>query len=152
MFKLTDQQLLVCQFYLRRISRLSKSFLFGSVPFFFWMLYPPFSGGWGLLGPNPVSLWAKARVHPGWVASSSQDPYWWQRNKRWSWSCSTSWWRGQAEAATQGANCTSGALVGFSILLKDTSTCSSVPGIGTSDLPITSPPALPTELQPPHLA
>ena len=22
--------------------------------------------------------WAKARVRPGWVASSSQDPYWWQ--------------------------------------------------------------------------
>ena len=33
----------------------------------------------GLLGPNPVTRWVKARVHPGWVASSSQDPYWWQR-------------------------------------------------------------------------
>ena len=29
--------------------------------------------------------------------------------------------------ATQGANCTSGEILGFSILLKDTSTCSSVP-------------------------
>ena len=44
--------------------------------------------------------------------------------------------------------------VGFSILLKDTSTCSSaLPGAGiwTSDLSITSRPALLTELQPPHL-
>ena len=40
------------------------------------MFYPPFSGV--LLGPIPV-LWAKARVHHGWVTSSSQDPYWWQR-------------------------------------------------------------------------
>ena len=42
--------------------------------------------------------------------------------------------------------------VGFSILLKDTSTCSSaLPGAGiwTSNLPITSWPALPNELQPP---
>ena len=41
--------------------------------------------------------------------------------------------------------------VGFSISLKDTSTCSSVfPGarIWTSNLPITSQPALPAELQP----
>ena len=41
--------------------------------------------------------------------------------------------------------------VGFSILLKDTSTCSSaLPGAGiwTSNLPIASRPALPTELQP----
>ena len=49
--------------------------------------------------------------------------------------------------------CTSGATLGFSILLKDTSTCSSVPprgaGIRTCNLLITSPPALPTELQPP---
>ena len=43
-----------------------------------------------------------------------------------------------AVAASQGANCTSGATLGFSILLKVTSTCSSVPpqgvGIPTSDL------------------
>ena len=32
-----------------------------------------------------------------------------------------------AEVATQGANCTSGAILEFSILLEDTSTCSSVP-------------------------
>ena len=32
-----------------------------------------------------------------------------------------------AVTATQGANCTSGAILGFTILLKDTSTCSSVP-------------------------
>ena len=59
-----------------------------------------------------------------------------------------------AVAASQGANCTSGATLGFSILLKDTSTCSSVlpwgAGIRTSDLLITSQPALPTELQPPQ--
>ena len=43
--------------------------------------------------------------------------------------------------------------VGFSILLKDTSTCSSaLPGAGiwTRDLSITSRPALPAELQPPR--
>ena len=58
-----------------------------------------------------------------------------------------------AVAASQGANCTSGATLGFSILLKDTSTCSSVlpwgARIRTSDLLITRQPALPTELQPP---
>ena len=47
-------------------------------------------------------------------------------------------------------SCTSGAILRFSILLKDTSTCSSVPprgaGIRTSDLLISSPPALLTEL------
>ena len=52
-------------------------------------------------------------------------------------------------------SCTSGAILGFSILLKDTSTCSSVPprgaGTQTSNLLITSPPALPTELHPPYL-
>ena len=36
-----------------------------------------------------------------------------------------------AVAVTQGANCTSGAILGFSILLKDTSTCSSVPPQGS---------------------
>ena len=99
-------------------------------------IFPP-KGLRGLLGPNQnFSQWAQARVHPGWVASSSQDPYWWQ-------------W-----LPPQGANCTSEATLGFSILLKDTSTCSSVPpwgaGIRISDLLITSQPALPTELQPPH--
>ena len=56
-----------------------------------------------------------------------------------------------AEATMQGANCTSGAISVFSILLKDTSACSSAqPGavILTSDLPIPSRPALPAELQP----
>ena len=50
--------------------------------------------------------------------------------------------------------CTAGATLGFSILLKDTLRCSSVPhrgaGIRIDDLLITSPPALPTELQPPQ--
>ena len=36
-----------------------------------------------------------------------------------------------AEVTTQGANCTSGAILGFSILLKDTTTCSSVPAQGS---------------------
>ena len=50
--------------------------------------------------------------------------------------------------------CTSGATLGFSILLKDTLTYGSVPPRGagipwTGDLLITSPPALPTEPQPP---
>ena len=57
-----------------------------------------------------------------------------------------------AETAMQGANCTSGA-IWFSIVLKDTSTHSSVQsggaGIQTSNVPITGWPALPTELQPP---
>ena len=50
-----------------------------------------------------------------------------------------------AVAATQGAICTSGAILGFSILLKDTSTCIPVPPRGAriwaGDLLITSPPA-----------
>ena len=57
-------------------------------------------------------------------------------------------------AAPQGVNGPSGAILGFSILLKDTSACSSVPpqgnrGFRTSNLLITGAPALPTELQPP---
>ena len=54
-----------------------------------------------------------------------------------------------AVAATQGASCTSGAILGFSILLKDTSTCGSVPPQGSwgFEPAITSPPALPTEPQ-----
>ena len=58
-----------------------------------------------------------------------------------------------AVAATQGANCTSGAILGFSILLKDTSTCSSVPPQGSRGFEpaITGPPALPTELHPPSM-
>ena len=39
-----------------------------------------------------------------------------------------------AVAAPQGANCTSGAILGFSILLKDTSACSSVPPQGSRGL------------------
>ena len=39
-------------------------------PFFKWL-----QGFW----PIPVSLCAKARVHPRWVTSSSRGPYWWQR-------------------------------------------------------------------------
>ena len=38
-----------------------------------------------------------------------------------------------AKATTQGANCTSGAILGFSVLLKDTSTCSSVLPQGSQD-------------------
>ena len=52
-----------------------------------------------------------------------------------------------AEAAMQGANCTSEAILGFSILLKDTLTCSPVPPQGSGDS-ITRRTALPTELQP----
>ena len=65
-------------------------------------------------------------------------------------------WRGQGTPWTSRQFITGPLLmsnVGFSILLKDTSTCSSaLPGAGiwTSDLPITSRPALPAELQPPH--
>ena len=61
-------------------------------------------------------LQAKARVHP---ASSLQDPYWWQ------------WLPHKVPTAPQGANCTWGAIGGFSILLKDTSAHSSVPPRGS---------------------
>ena len=58
--------------------------LFHSIPFSFSafsvrvaeMFYPPsFRGGY--LGQIQW-LWAKARAHPEWVASSLQDPCWWQ--------------------------------------------------------------------------
>ena len=60
-----------------------------------------------------------------------------------------------AVAAPQGANCTSGAILGFSILLKDTLACSSVPSQGSRGFePATFQSLdhqlyLPTELQPP---
>ena len=69
---------------------------------------------------SQLCLWAKA----GWVAGSSQGPYWWQR---------------PPHMVPTGAP---GAVLGFSILLKDTSTCIQV-------RPITSRPGLPTALQPP---
>ena len=50
------------------------------------------------------------------------------------------------EAAMQGANCTPGTMW-FRILLKDTSTCSL--GFEPATVPITGPPAVPPELQPP---
>ena len=84
----------------------------------------PLGGLRGLLGPNPVS-------HNGHRPGYTLDEL-----------------PAHRRTLTDGI-CTSGATLGFSILLKDTSTCSSVPprgaGIRTSDLLITSPPALPTE-------
>ena len=57
------------------------------------------------------------------------------------------------EAVTQGANCTSGAIWG-SLSCSRTLPHAAQPGAGfwTSDLPITSRPALPAELQPPVLS
>ena len=73
-----------------------------------------------LLGPNPILLGGESQGTPWWSCQLIAGPLL------------------MAVAATQGANCTSGAILGFSILLKDTSTCSSVPpqggpGIWTSD-------------------
>ena len=74
-------------------------------------LSPFFRGGYW--GQFQLALWAKARLHHGWVASSGPLL--------------------MAVAATQGANCTSGAIWGFSILLKDILTCSSVLPQGSRD-------------------
>ena len=76
-------------------------------------------GRWVYAGANPS--------YPGQVTSSLQGPHWWQRPP-----CKV----------PMRSN------LGFSILLKDTSTCSS--GIWTSDLPITCRPALPAEPQLPQ--
>ena len=38
----------------------------------------PLRGCGAYWGQIQFTHWAKARVHPGWLASSSQDPYWWQ--------------------------------------------------------------------------
>ena len=93
-------------------------------------LFIPLRGCGAYWGQIQLYSWAKARVHPKWVASSLQDPYWWQ-------------WL---------PHCTSGAILGFSILLKELACCS-VPPQGSQgfepDLPTTGLPALPTELQSP---
>ena len=71
---------------------------------------------WEKVHPGTGAPWYRCtlvQVHPGQAASSSQGPHWWQR--------------------PQGASHTSGAILGFSILLKDTSTCSSVPPQGSWD-------------------
>ena len=109
--------------------------LFSTIP---WgcAFYPP-EGLQGLLGPNPVLLMGEGQGTPWMSRQLIAGPLL------------------MAVAAPQGANCTSGAILGFSILLKDTSAYFSPtlgePGIWTNDLPITGPPALPTELQPPLL-
>ena len=82
--------------------------------------YPfPWGRGVLLLEPIPASSQGKGRVLPGQVASLSQGPHWWAM---WG---SVSRSRTLRHAAQPGA------------------------GIGTSDLLITSRPALPTELQSP---
>ena len=70
--------------------------------------YPP-EGLQGLLGPNPVVLMGEGQGTP-WMSHQLIAGPWLM-----------------AVAAPQGANCTSGAILGFSILLIDTSACSSVP-------------------------
>ena len=69
----------------------------------------------GLLGPNPVHSVGVGQGTPWTGRQLNAGPLL------------------MAVAATQGANCTSGATLGFSILLKDTSTCSSVPPQGSRD-------------------
>ena len=76
----------------------------------------------------PKELRGLLGPNPVYSMGASQDPYWWQRLPH---------------------------KVPLQYLIKDTSTCSaqSCPrgaGIQTSNLPITSPPALHTELQPPQ--
>ena len=113
-------------------------------------LFPPKELGGGLLGPNPV--YSRGEGTPWMSCQLIAGPLL------------------MAAAATQGANCTSAASLGsFSVLLKDILTHSSIPpgfpvflcfqcvgflffgaGIRTSDLSITSPPALPTELVAPE--
>ena len=62
---------------------------------------PHFQEVAGLLGPNPVNCMGESQGTPG------MSPL---------------------LTAAQGANCKSGAILGFSILLKDTSTCGSAAG------------------------
>ena len=100
----------------------SKSFtVLKSVPFFWlWVVATFFllRGLRGLLGPNPVFLLNGRR--PGYILDESPVH------------CRTlTDWR--QWLPQQGANCTSGTILGFSILLKDTSTCSSVPPQGSRD-------------------
>ena len=97
-------------------------------------LYSFFKGSRGLLEPIPVISLGEGRVHCGRVASSSQGPYWWLRPPRkvptahqeqfWG-SVSCSSMQHAAQFRPRGAR------------------------IQTSNLPITSRPALPAELQPP---
>ena len=64
---------------------------------------------WGVAGPNPVLLMGEGQGTPWMSRQLIAGPLL------------------MAVAAPQGANCTSGAILGFSILLKDTLACSSVP-------------------------
>ena len=41
-------------------------------------LFIPLKGCGAYWGQIQFHSWVKARVHPEWVASSLQDPYWWQ--------------------------------------------------------------------------
>ena len=69
--------------------------------------YPP-EGLWGLLGPNPVVPMDKGQGTPWMSRQLIAGPLL------------------MTVAAPQGANCTSGAILGFSFLLEDTSACSSI--------------------------
>ena len=75
-------------------------------------LYSPFSRGRGFTGANASLLYGRRQGTPWMSRQLIAGPLL------------------MAEAATQGANCTSGAILGFSILLKDTSTCNSFPFFG----------------------
>ena len=118
-------------------SFISSDFLPLRVAGMFALLYTFFKGSRGLLEPISVFCMGEARAHPGWDASSSQGPYWWQRPPH------------KVPTAQQeqfwGSVC-------CSRILRH---CNSVPSQGagiqtSSDLAITSWPAVPTELQPPH--
>ena len=98
-------------------------------------LFIPLRGCGAYWGQIQFYSWAKA--HPEWVTSSLQDPYWWQ------------WLPHRVPTAHQEQFWGS---VSCSRILWHVAQSSSVPGtpgepgIWTSDLPITGPPALPTDL------
>ena len=71
----------------------------------------------GYWGQVQLRIWAKARIDPGWVVSSLQGPYWWQRLPR---KVPTA----HLEQFWGSVSCSR---------LKDTSTCNSVPPWGSWD-------------------
>ena len=88
---------------------------------------PVCGGYWGQI---QWTLLVKARVHAGWVASSLQDPYWWQ------------WLPHKVPTAHQGQFW--GSVSCSRILQHVAQFCPRGTWIRISDLPITGPPALPT--------
>ena len=88
----------------------------------------PLRGCGAYWGQIQLYSWAKARVHPEWVASSLQDPYWWQ------------WLPHKVPTAHQEQFW--GSVSCSRILRHVAQSHPRGAGIRTSDLPITGPPAL----------